>query len=475
MRLSERIKYWTFILKESPKKRKIIVGAVTGLIIVGGFFLFSFVKNNKTLIASKSLGIISKVSKLVISGTDTQKELAALDELVQKFTAKDGQTRTFLVMLQNNMELRPGGGFLGQYAIFKIKDGEIISSYFEDANLLDQKINAKVTPPYPLTRMMQIKKWKFRDSNFSPDFPSNVEKAKYFYRLAKGGGNFDGVIAVNASVLNGILEITGPITIPGHNITLDKDNAVLKLEEVVEKKYLLDPELDTQNRKMVMKDLTEILAEKIMSVGNIAKLAEFAHVEMQKKNIMLNFSDSELQKTAENVFWAGKVATDWGGDYLMLVDANMGALKTDYYIKRELTYNVDLTQPKPVVTLNYLYKNTATYGDWRTSDYHTYLRIYTPKGSNFLERTMIGYPTISEEFNKTSFGVIVHSVMNHQTDGMIKYELPESIDRNNYRLLIQKQSGVDNVPVKVHVKNADGEFDQEAILNKDLIFEFKTE
>ena len=83
----------------------------------------------------------------------------------------------FLLLLQNNMELRPGGGFLGQYAVIKVKNGEVVSSFFEDANLLDQRITARVTPPWPLTQYMQIKKWKFRDSNFSPDFPTNVEKA----------------------------------------------------------------------------------------------------------------------------------------------------------------------------------------------------------------------------------------------------------------------------------------------------------
>lgn len=458
---------------EKSTKKKSLALALVALVLVGGFFLFQYLKSHKAELAISSLNILSKISKLVVSEGDVQKEIDALNQLVQKFTQKDGETRTFLVLLQNNMEIRPGGGFLGQYAVFKIKDGEVISSYFEDANLLDQKINYKVIPPYPFTRMMQIKKWKFRDSNFSPDFPTNVDKAKYFYRLAGKSSNFDGVVAVNASVLDDILEITGPITIPGYGVTLNSGDAVLKLEEIVEKKYILDPELDTQNRKAIMKDLTDVLVKKLMSLGNIPKLADFAHKEMQKKNIMLNFTDPDLQKLAEDVFWAGEVATDWSGDYLMLVDANMGALKTDYYVKRELTYDIDLTQPKPIVTVNYLYKNTAPYGDWRTSDYHSYLRIYVPKGANFLERKMIGSPLVNEDFDKTYFGAIVHVLIGGQTDGMIKYELPESFhdDQDAYRLLIQKQSGVDDVPVKIHVKTDKGDFNQETTLNKDIRIE----
>ena len=189
---------------------------------------------------------------------------------------------------------------------------------------------------------------------------------------------------------------------------------------------------------------------------------------------MFNFADSELQSLVESVHWDGRVASDWGSDYLMLVDANMGSLKTDYYIKRAIDYNIDLTQEKPLVELHYKYQNTAKVGDWRTSDYHSYLRVYVPKGANLLDRKMVSYPNIQEEFGKTYFGFIVHTVMNHETDAYIKYELPADFDKDNYRLLIQKQSGVGDVPVKVTVKTKDGNVStQEQVLKRDLRFEFQ--
>jgi len=459
--------------KKSFFSRKKITIIIIVALLVGGTGLFFYVKNNKTELAISSLNIFNKISKFVISSQDTQKEIDALNTLVQEFTKKDGQTRSFLFLLQNNMELRPGGGFLGQYAVFKIKDGAVISSYFEDANLLDQRITAKITPPYPLTRMMQIKKWKFRDSNFSPDFPTNVEKAKYFYRLAGGNSNFDGVIAVNASVLNDVLVVTGPISIPGYNVTLNSENAVSKLEEIVEKAYIMDPELDTQNRKAIMKTLTTTLVDKLMNLSNISKLADLAHKEMQRKNIMLNFTDANLQSLVESVYWGGKVATDWSGDYFMTVDANMGALKTDHYIQREYNYEIDLTQEKPQVYVNILYKNTAPYGDWRTSDYHSYLRVYAPKGATLLERKMVSYPNIQEEFDRTSLGFILHVLIGRETNVEIKYELPEEFPQENYRLLVQKQSGIADAPIKVKVKTKYGEFEQSGILNKDLTFKFE--
>ena len=432
------------------RKKIVTIIIITLLLAGGGVFLISWdsKKFNKQTLLMESLSAFEKVANLLPIKEDSKKEIEAINQVVQFVTRVDDIERRYLLLLQNNMELRPGGGFLGQYAIIKVKNGKITSQFFEDANILDQRITAKVNPPYPFERMMSLKKWKFRDSNFSPDFPTNVEKAKYFYRLSGGNSDFDGVIAVNATVLNKILEITGPIVIGGVQYT--SQDAFLKLEEQVEKAYLFNEDLDTQNRKWVMKQMAEIIIDRLVSLNNIPRISSFVLEELRNKDIQLNFQDSETQKAIENVHWDGRVSTDWEGDYLMIVDANMGALKSDYYIDREVFYEVDLTGEKPTAYLKINYTHKATYGDWRTSDYHSYLRIYVPQGSNLIERKMVSYPNIQEEFNKTYFGFILHVLINRNTLVETRYELPESV-RENYRLLIQKQSGVGDVPVHIKV------------------------
>ena len=454
----------------SERKKPFIILIV--ILVIGLSFFFYF-KKNKINLAIRSLMTISKAYELLINEGDLKKELEVVNKLVTTLTKSDDVERAFLILLQNNMELRPGGGFLGQYAILKLKNGQVTSTFVEDANILDQKITANVATPYPFKRLLKLKNWKFRDSNFSPDFPTNVDKAKYFYRLAGRGSNFDGVIAINATVLNDLLALTGPITVLG--IEFNSQNAVLKLEEVVEKIYILNPDLDTQNRKDIMKKMAPIIIDKLATIGNVFKLADFFHKEMQKKNVMVNFNDTNLQSLIESVCWGGKVAESWGSDYFMLVDANMGALKTDYYMKREISYDVDLTLEKPTVTVNILYKNTAPYGDWRTSDYHGYLRIYAPKGSKFLERKMIGYPYIRQELGKTFFGMKIDVVMGKEVNAMLKYELPDNFNKDNYRLLVQKQSGVDDTPIKINIKTKEGEFSKETTLVKDLKFDIRKE
>jgi len=454
-------------------RKKIIALLIIIAIGVGGFFAFSYVVKNKRIIAVMSFSALGKVSKFLPISQDEKKELDVVNSFVNEFTKKDDKEKTFLILLQNNTELRPGGGFLGQYALVKIKNGDVISTFVEDANLLDQRIQSGVPTPFPFRRMMQLKNWKFRDSNFSPDFPTNVNKAKYFFRLAgKSSSNLTGVIAVNSQVFDDVFKLTGPISVPGYSGEFNSENASRKLEEIVEKAYIMNPELDTQNRKAILKTMAPIIMDKLLTFGNITKIAELFHDEMKDRNVMLNFDDPNLQQLAASVYWDGAVPQDWGGDYLMAVDANMGALKTDYYIKREMNYDIDFTQAKPTVTLNIKYKNTAPYGDWRTSDYHAYLRIYAPKGSEFVSNHMISHLTTGEEFNKTYFGMKVDVVMGTEVDGQIVYTLPESITADNYKLLIQKQSGAGDVPVTIHIKKNNGEDTQQQTLKNDLRFEY---
>ncbi len=455
--------------------------AISIIIAVSGyFFLPNILRNNSVEIARTGLSLIKNVSRLLPLEADTKKEIDAVSTLVSKFSETNGKTFVFFIMLQNNYELRPGGGFLGQYGILKVKDGEITSFTVEDANLLDQRIkdaNIKITPPWPLTRYGQVRRWLLHDSNFSPDFPTNAAKAEYFYRLGGGRERFDGIIAINADVLNHVIGITGPISIPGFG-TYTSENAAISLEEDVEKIYLEQDVTDeqTRNRKNVMKRLATEIVNRISNFDGLKKMADLGLEELQDKNVQLFFKDTELQQLVSDVYWDGSVAKNWNYDFLMVVDANIGALKSDYYVKRSLDYVVDFTGARGIATLTYTYDHTATHGDWRTSDYHTYTRVLAPSGSIYVENSRQktgGVGTTNDDtLKKTIFGYKVDALMGRALPTSIKYELPETITADNYQLLIQKQSGTGDIPVKVTIKTAEGEFSQEAVLKKDSRFSF---
>jgi hypothetical protein len=448
--------------------KKLVFVLILGAIGIGAYYgtpkAKEFIKENRTQIALRTVDIFRDVTKLLPIEEDKKVQIDTIAAVADYVLQKDGVTRRYLLMLQNNMELRPGGGFLGQYGIVTVRDGEVVSFVVEDANLLDQRITAKVTPPWPLTQYIQIKKWKFRDSNFSPDFPTNVAKARYFLGLGGVSNKFDGVIAVNATVLNEALKITGPMTVWG--VTFNSDNAVLKMEEVVEKNYLGEdvPAEAKQARKNIMKRLAGDMMEKLATPVHIKDVSDLAFAELNNKDVQMFFYDEALQTKIAAAGWDGTVDDSWDGDYVMIVDANLGALKSDYFVKRRIVHEVDFTGEQAVATTHMFYNHTATYGDWRTSDWHGYVRMIVPNGSTYLARQKTGGVQTAQltDFNKTQFAYKVDAVMNRELDTAITYSLPATITRDNYKFYIQKQSGVGDVPLTLVIKTKkDGAVPQE--------------
>jgi len=154
---------------------RIIAMVVVSVLVVVGWFIFSYAKDHKQELAVGGLAMLTKVTDLLPIAPDTKKEIDTVNSLVSTFTKADGKTHTLLVMLQNNYELRPGGGFLGQYGVLKVKDGKIDSFFVEDANLLSERMTAKITPPYPFIRYIATKRWCFLNEvrTFFDENPEN--------------------------------------------------------------------------------------------------------------------------------------------------------------------------------------------------------------------------------------------------------------------------------------------------------------
>ena len=115
--------------------------------------------------------------------------------------------------------------------------------------------------------------------------------------MAGGVGDFDGFIAVDNQVFNDILGITGPVSVPGYTGEYNSTDGASKLEEFVEKQYIMNPELDTQNRKAILKKMAPIIIDKLATLGNVTKIAQLVHQEFKNKNIMVNFTDPGTEKS----------------------------------------------------------------------------------------------------------------------------------------------------------------------------------
>jgi hypothetical protein len=433
------------------------------VLFLAGWFVFWEVKN-------RNLRFLGYVADLAPVSEETKGDLQALISLANYVLQTNGEERVFLVLFQNDMEIRPGGGFIGSFGILRIKDGHVADFAVHDTINFDGRVPTTVPPPYPMAQTLRIGSLQLRDSNYSPDFSENAKQAEYFYHLGQGREQFDGVVAITTNVLESFLEVTGPIEVSGYPGRYTAENAVLDLEDQVERKFV-EQGIERGDRKSVMNLLGhEILAKvKALSLEEKYQLFQVVLEDLHRKDIQLSFKDENLQARVEAAGWDGKVDTFWTDDYVLLVDANLGALKSDHYIKRSLEYSVDLSQAVPRAKLAITYQHTATEKSWLTKDYLTYARVYVPKGS-WLARYEgnASEPKFGEELGKKYFGMLVDVPLGSTKTVVLEYDLPKSIPRDYYDLKIQKQAGVNDVPVKTHIVFANGiREDREFVLNSD--------
>ncbi len=449
--------------KKYSLKFWIIFWLISAIFLVGWFFYW------QTRNAGWSK--LETAVDLLPMGEEKKEDYRSVLNLADYFLRNDEQEKIFLILFQNNMEIRPGGGFIGAFGILKIKNGKIISLETHDTSNFDGRIPNSVPVPYPMKETLHINHWKLRDSNWSPDFAINAQKAIEFYEMGGGQEKFEGVVGITTNVLTSLLKITGPITLESYPGTYSDENAIIALEYQVEKAFD-EQGIERGQRKLVLMDLAKAILERIekLTPTNKIELAKIILNDLKRKDIVLSFSDPDLQQLVENSNWAGRVDKKWEKDYLMLIDANLGSYKSDYYIKRSFDYSVDLTKEKPEAVLKITYNHTAKQKDWMTKDYQNYLRVYAPQ--NFwLESysSELKNPQFKEELNKKYFGFLVYIPIASQKTFEFRYTLPESL-KNNYDLLIQKQIGINDVPVAVHITYPDGnKKDYETTLNSDII------
>jgi len=413
---------------------------------------------------------ISKVADLLPVSEEKTEGYKALLELAGYFTKKDDIEKTFLVLFQNNLEIRPGGGYIGSFGILKIKNGEIVELQTHDLSNFDARIPSVIEPPYPMKETLRIDSWKLRDSNWSPDFSANAKKAEEFYKIGKGEENFDGIFAITANVLSSFLKATGPIQIEGYPGTYDSENALISLEYQVEKGYA-EQGIEKGERKSVMNLLADEIIKRAGSFGYGQKiqLAEILLDDLKQKDVQLYFKDDNLQKIIKENNWGGEVDENWDKDYLMVVDANLGAYKSDYYVKRSVDYSVDLSKDVPEAKLRITYNHTAKQKDWMTNDYTDYLRVYAPEGFWLNSYPGFSNPRFGEEFGRKYFGFLVNVPIGESRTFEFHYTLPQNI-KNDYDLKIQKQAGINDMPVSAHITYPDGQKkDYEFTLNEDII------
>lgn len=293
--------------------------------------------------------------------------------------------KQYLVLFQNNMELRPGGGFIGSYALLKIERGRVSDFKVYDVYDADGKLTIHVEPPVELQRYLGSRHWFLRDSNFAVDFPTNAQQAKNFLEL-ETGEKVDGVIGIDITFLKNILSAVGSVEVADYKETVTADNFYLLTQNHAERDFFPG---STQKKDFLSSLLTSLQNKFVVGKEvNYKLLAKKIGESMLAKDLIFVFFDGATQEVfkVNNLsasLWDNRSSKDNTLlDYLGVVDANLGANKVNYYLTRSLDQKAVLNSRGTLQTTTTItYANMSKKDSPYSGDYKNYVRFVLPKGS----------------------------------------------------------------------------------------------
>lgn len=379
------------------------------------------------------------------------------------------EEKVYMLLLQNNNELRATGGFIGTIGFVKVNKGEIVDIYTDNVYNIDEllkKVEDVGAAPEPITFHTGTKENFLRNINWEPNFPTSALAAKEKYLQAGATETqIDGVIAFDLNFIEDIMRITGPIEADGDLYTAE--NLFELLEHNVEFGYA-EKGISDADRKEIINVLSENLQTKLLNLPRtkFSDVWKAFEENSDQKHVQLFITDESVQRLFIEQNWAGEMKL-YSGDYFAVIDSNLAALKTDEKMERDIAYSVTEENGVYYGTLEMNYFNTTEQITPFYTRYRTHTRFYLPLGSQIVEqsgfvtndRLKNGVPTegVSSEiaYELGDGDTVSYTVMEGfvavepqaREQVRLKYILPDSvvedIQNGTYTLHAQKQAGTE--------------------------------
>lgn len=414
--------------------------------------------------------------------------------LVAPYLLGADSPRTYLLLAQNENELRATGGFISSVALLRVTDGKIEDLDFRDSYAVDDLSKPHPSPPQALETYMLSQLWLFRDANWYPDFSATAQVARELYELDQGV-SVDGVVAADMVAMESLVEVLGPIQLEGYDQEVSGANVIDLMRE-----YWASPSGEGQtgdwwsHRKDFMGDLLDAMMTRLQTDTGSLDLAGLLSVVrrgLEEKHVLIHVTDPVVSQMLADNGWDGAVQGGVG-DFLMVVDTNMGFNKVNPNVENAVEYVVVLDDDGgPSARLSVTYHNTSgsdaedcvqeavyppTYEEMMEGCYWDYLRVYVPEEAQLVqgpdltlpegslwaqESGRAGTPLPTEvgpvEAGRNVFASFFVVAPSERREMVYRYELAESVletrgSTTAYTLLVQKQPGTLAVPVRVEVE-----------------------
>lgn len=387
------------------------------------------------------------------------KEFLVLLSTSQKFIpyaenilAKNSE-RKYLLLFANNMELRPGGGFIGSFGILTLKDFSIKELRVYDVYDADGQLVAHIEPPQPIRKHLNQPHWFLRDSAFSPDFLENYRQALFFLDKEMGFTEFDGGIMITTTAIQNILSSLGNLYIPDFKEIVNKDNFYLKAQMYAEKGFFPG---SLQKKRF----LSSVANQMLINIQDASKpvLLKMIRKSLDEKQIVSYFEEPALQKAIDSLYWSGRMigpecaarSESCVVDYIFPVDANLGVNKANFFVNRSISANINIDADGTINSkLSIKIKNDSPNEAFPGGTYKNYFQVALPKNITLKKITkndvlIEDYDEIEDQYKTVGFLLEIKPQSSANIE--VHYQLQSTISKGQgaYQLIVQKQTGSPN-------------------------------
>ena len=378
-----------------------------------------------------------------------------------------------LVVLQNNYEIRPTGGFMGSYAIATFKNGVLKEWEIQDIYTADGQIEGHVSPLAPIQQAFKTGEWRLPNSNWDPDFEDSATDIIWFFEKA-GVDNIDGVIAINFELIKNWVGIIGEVKPLDFDESLNKDNFYYLTQSYSQDNFFPG----SHAKKNYLSSAGGSLITKTTESSPLTKLKLFNLIKKQlgEKQILIWHKDKEVMALIEKEGWSGSLG-DYDNDYFYSVESNLGSNKSNYCVERSIKQDVlidKLIDNKTTITFaNDKDDCINTEVQKWMGEYMNYQRIIIPSsaivksievnGNSYTlnndvdpdnppdyrsDRTF----SIDEDGKYKEVGFWIFVPVQGNSIAIINYTLPKT-NNNSYSIYVKRQPGIYAIPYQLTVND----------------------
>jgi Protein of unknown function (DUF4012) len=353
-------------------------------------------------VASARVSLLRQLTSLA----GTTQTAATTAALVPSMLGADGP-RTYFLAFENNAEARATGGLMGAYGVAVADKGIItVTRTGSDAELAQYtKPVISLGPEFDSLYGQFGAATDERESNMSPHFPDAARIWSAMW-TRQSHQHVDGVLALDPVAMAGILDATGPATLPDKTPVTGAD--VVQLTEQKAYDTFTDPAVRKQFLQLVAHAM---FAQLVTGAGSPAALLKGLGSAVGSAHLQLWSAHPGEQAMLATLPISG-VLTETPGPYAELVVNNAAGGKLDYYLGRSLSYvaqpcttglrsstiTVTLTNNAPASGLS---AYALTRADKPAHPYppgqnKTLVSIYTAVGARLVSATLNGKPVLLE-------------------------------------------------------------------------------